>query len=191
MYRALAIVLLLLCTACSQSIDFDVRVHETFDWAEIIDGQLPPEATTVEVPGGLELAFSLGQHIDLIELDGSLGSVLEGGSLHILAARYQVPENTSSHAVPSFRLSIADGTTDQLQESRMVARLPAIPAGDTDVDVPVPWAPDGRQSLEAAMAINEFSYFVSGVAFLEEGSPVPTGTVSIDLIVTARNQIAQ
>ena len=186
----LAILLVLaVLPACSQSVDFDVRVSEAFAWHEILSGQLPEDATVVEVPGGVELSFSLGQVIDLDELNEALSGVLQDGGIQLLAASYQVPENSSSHGIPSFRVSIAEGRTDHLEETRLLARLPSIPPGESDVDVPLPWAPDGRESLEHAMQSDEFSYFISGTVFLPEGSPVPTGEVVLDLLVTGRSMI--
>jgi hypothetical protein len=174
--------------ACSQTIDFDVRMRETVEWSEILGDQIPDGATTVDVPGGLQVEFSLGQVVDIQELDDSLTALMgDGAAVRVLNARYEIPENTSSAAVPALRLSVANGATDQIGDSGVVARLPELGAGEvTEEDEAVPWAPQGRQILESVFAEDHFSYFVSGSVFLPTGTPVPTGSVNIDVIVMAR-----
>lgn len=173
--------------ACSQTIDFDVRVRETVEWAEILGDQLPEGAATVDVPGGLQVEFSLGQVVDIQELDDSLTALMgDGAAVRVLNARYEIPENTSSSVIPALRLSVAGGATDQIGDSGVVARLPELGAGQVTEDEAVPWAPQGRQILESVFAEDHFSYFVSGSVFLPTGTPVPTGSVDIDVIVMAR-----
>ncbi len=174
-------------SACSQTVDFDVRIRTVIDISDEFERALGAEATVVNVPGGVVVPIQVDRRIDLFDLDSSFASILSGSSeVRILSVTYQVTENTVSTIVPSLRVSVAPGFTDQLNESVMIASLPAFQPETTTKETEIPWVPGGREELETAMNAYAFTSFLSGSFTLREGTPIPSGSLVVDVLVTAR-----
>ena len=173
-------------TACSQTVDFDIRIVGTIDLDQELGDALGSDSLTVDVPGGVTVPLQFSHQVDLLTLDDAFSSLVGDGEVQLLSVRYEVTENTATVIVPSLRLSIAPGSTDVLDNSVLVGRLPAIQPGALSKETELPWVPGGREEFESAMNEYYFSSFFSGSMTLREGVVVPSGAVRVEVVVTAR-----
>ena len=186
-FRIVLLAWAFLLTACSQTVDFDIRIVGTVDLDAELASALGAGTHVVDIPGGVVVPLEFSHEVDLLNLDSAFSSLLAGGSeVRLLAVRYEITENTASAIVPSLRFSVAPGITSNLDMSVLVGRLPAIQPGAVSKEAEIPWVPGGREHLETAMNSYVFTSFFSGSLTLREGALVPTGAVRIEILVTAR-----
>lgn len=184
------VVCALLLSGCSQTVDFDVRVVGTIDLDEQVGGALGNTAT-VDIPGGVVVPLQVSHRVSLLELDDQFAGLLAGSDdIQLLSVQYELTDNSADIIVPGLRVSVVEGVSDQLQESLLIARLPAFQPDQTTTSLAaVPWVPQGRSHLDAALDRMLFTTFFSGELTLREGQQVPTGSLQVELLITARAAI--
>ena len=139
----------------------------------------------------LTLYVSLYQGVDLYNEKPELQTIENQPLLDVTidAINFEVSANTMNIETPEMVVYAAPQTVmDPMDErARRVGTVPPVPAGVTRSLTPITFDAEGRANLAAFMADYKtpFNIIVGSALLVEDGDPVPSGMMTVRVVVEA------
>lgn len=175
-----------LTSACSDEVDFDLIVTLGVDFDALTDGLFPPGDFSVTESGGVTIPLTIERMIDISETSAEASAVLEGGGIaEVLDVQVRISSNTANTGLTELRVGLAGANHNEPATSELAGIIPSVRAG---TDMTFEWLPNGSAWLEYFVETGTFKVYLLGNIELSEGDPIPYGATTIEIHWNIRAQ---